>query len=230
MLNEIFSSLLSSDIPGFTFSILIPLLFLSAMIKNRRSRQIILYFCWGLFAVIFAYILNEWFSSDLNLSVGLTSDIAPIIEESLKALPLLLFFRCRDDGDPNLIIYCAMASGIGFSVQETLYYFTSFSAVSGLSALFPLLVRTVTTCLMHGMSTAVIGFGFVITARFKGIRIPMLLGLLSLAATIHSLYNILIGTRLAIVALLMPAVLFFAGLALLFDDGDEREGGLGDES
>ena len=226
MLREILSSLLSSDIPGFTFSILIPLLFLSAMIKNRRSRQIILYFCWGLFAVVFAYILNEWFSSDLDLSVGLTSDIAPIIEESLKALPLLLFFRRRDDDDPNLIIYCAMASGIGFSVQETLYYFTSFTAASGLSALFPLLVRTVTTCLMHGMSTAVIGFGFVITSRFKGIRIPMLLGLLSLAATIHSLYNILIGTRLAIVALLCLQFCFLPAWRCLPMMVMKRKGGL----
>lgn len=229
MLNEIFSGLLSSDIPGFTFSMIIPMLFLSAMIKNRRSRYIILYFCWGLFAVIFAYILNEWFSGDTSLSSGLTSDIAPIIEETMKALPLLLFFRKRDD-DSNLIIYCAMASGIGFSVQETLYYFTSFTTNPGFSSLFPLLVRTVTTCLMHGMSTAVIGFGFVITSRFKGIRIPMILGLLSLSATIHSLYNILITTRLAIIALLMPAALFFTGLALLSNDDEGTEGEFDNES
>ncbi|NLI13972.1 MAG: PrsW family intramembrane metalloprotease [Peptococcaceae bacterium] len=230
MLNDILSGLFSSDIPGFTFSMLIPLLFLSAMIKNQRSRHIILYFCWGLFAVVFAYILNEWFSGDTSLSAGLTSDIAPIVEETLTALPLLLFFRRRDGDDPNLIIYCAMASGIGFSVQETLYYFTSFTADPGLFSLFPLLVRTATTCLMHGMSTAVIGFGIVITSRYKGIRIPMILGLLSLAATIHSLYNILIGTRLAIIALLMPAVLYFTGLALLSGDDEEPEGGPENES
>lgn len=229
MFEQILAALFASDIPGFTFAMLIPLLFLSIMIRNRRSRQIILYFCWGLLAVNFAFILNEWFSADTNLSVGLTSDIAPIIEETLKALPLLLFFGNRKGDDPNLIIYCAMASGIGFSVQETLYYFTSFTA-TGSAALFPLLVRTATTCLMHGMSTATIGFGFVITSRFKGIRIPMLLGLLSLAATIHSLYNILIGTRLAIVALLMPAILFFAGLALLPDDGEEDDREVWDES
>lgn len=229
MLKDILSGLLSSDIPGFTFSMLIPMLFLSAMIKNRRSRYILLYFCWGLLTVIFAYILNEWFSGDTSLSSTLTSDIAPIIEETVKALPLLLFFRKRDDDDSNLIIYCAMASGIGFSVQETLYYFTSFTTNPGLSSLFPLLMRTVTTCLMHGMSTAVIGFGFVITSRYKGIRIPMILGLLSLSATIHSLYNILITTRLAIIALLMPAVLFFMGLSLLSKDDEEPEGGLNNE-
>jgi hypothetical protein len=54
----------------------------------------------------------------------------------------------------------------------------------------------------------------------------MVLGLLALSATIHSLFNILINTRLAIIALIMPAILYFLGLALLSDgEADESEPG-----
>ncbi len=214
-MNELFAS----DIPGFVFSMLIPVLFLIFMLKDRQSKYILSYFCWGLFSVIFAFLLNEWAAGGTGPVERISYNVAPIIEEALKALPLLLFFRNRDFR-PSLIIYCAMASGIGFSVQEMLYYFTNFSAAPGLLSLFPLLVRTATTCLMHGMSTAVLGFGITITAGYKTIRVPICLGLLALSATIHSLYNILINTRLAIIALITPAILYFLGLALL--SGEEE--------
>lgn len=221
MLHEIIESLIVTDIPGFVFSMLIPLLFLIVMIKNEQSKHILLYFAWGVCSVLFAFVFNEWFSRLSGGAGNVSADIAPIVEETLKALPLLLFFR-RKNISPLVIIYCAMASGIGFSVQEMLYYFTQFTADSGLHALFPLLVRTATTCLMHGMTTAVVGFGLTITVNLRVIRVPMVLGLLALASVIHSLYNILIDTRLAVLALIMPAALYFAGLALLSGESEEE--------
>ncbi len=213
-MSGILTKLLGSNIPGFVFSMLIPLLFLIFMLKDKQSKTILSYFCWGLFSVIFAFILNEWIAQGAGQPERITGNVAPVVEEALKALPLLLFFKNRKF-KPNLVIYCAMASGVGFSVQETLYYFTSFTSSPDAASLLPLIVRTVTTCLMHGMSTAVLGFGITVTVRLKAVRIPMVLGLLALSATIHSLFNILINTRLAIVALLMPAILYFLGLALL---------------
>lgn len=223
MFSDIISELFSSSIPGFLFSVLIPLLFLIVMIKDKPSKYLMGYFCYGIFSVVFAFILNEWFSNYPGQINRVSSDIAPIVEEMVKALPLLLFLRKNQPND-NLVIYCAMSSGIGFSIQETLFYFSSFVSSPSLFSLFPLIMRTITTCLMHGMSTAVIGFGVKITRDKKIIRLPMILGLLALSATIHSLYNILIGTRLAIIALLMPATLYFIGLALLSDDGEVHGG------
>lgn len=225
VLREIIGGLIATEIPGFVFSMLIPLFFLIVMIKDKRSKHILLYFAWGVCSVIFAYIFNEWFSR-LSGGIGnVSADIAPIVEETLKALPLLLFFR-RRNFDSKMIIYCAMASGIGFSVQEMLYYFAQFTADSGLQALLPLLVRTVTTCLMHGMTTAVVGFGLTITAELRVIRVPMVLGLFALSSVIHSLYNILLDTRLAVLALIMPAALYFTGLSLL--SGEDAEEGADD--
>lgn len=75
---------------------------------------------------------------------------------------------------------------------------------------------------MHGMTTAIIGFGLTIALNLRAIRVPMVLGLLALASVIHSLYNILIDTRLAILALIMPAALYLTGLALSSAEGTEE--------
>lgn len=221
MLLEIVEELIATDIPGFVFSMLMPLFFLIVMIKDKRSKHVLLYFAWGVSSVLFAFIFNEWFSRSSGGIGNASSDITPIVEETLKALPLLLFLR-RKSYSPMIIIYCAMASGIGFSVQEMLYYFTQFIVDSGLHTLIPLLVRTATTCLMHGMTTAIIGFGLTIALNLRAIRVPIVLGLLALASVIHSLYNILIDTRLAILALIMPALLYLTGLALSSDESAEE--------
>lgn len=221
---EMVSELFRTEIPGFVFSMFIPLLFLIFMVRDKQAKYILSYFCWGLISVLFAYLLNEWFTTDPSQSERVSSNIAPIVEEILKALPLLFFFRKREISD-KLIIYCAMAAGIGFSVQETLYYFSSIATASSFPQLIPLLVRTVTTCLMHGMSSAIIGFGITITGHLKNIRIPIVFGLLALSATIHSLFNILINTRLAIIALSLPAILYFLGMALLSGNDYAKGGG-----
>lgn len=219
MNKNIFSELFVSGIPGYVFAVLIPLLFLIFMLNDKKSKYILSFFSWGVFSVLIAFIINEWFMNSPTQLERATSDVAPIVEETLKALPLLLFLRNKTYRG-NLIIYCAMAAGIGFSIQETLFYFSNLSTHTGLSDLFPLIIRTLTTCLMHGMSTSVIGFGITITAKINRIRIPMVLGLLALASTIHSLFNILISTRLAIIALSMPAILYLLGLSLLSSGND----------
>lgn len=201
---------------------LIPLLFLVVMVRDKYSKYILLYFGWGLVSVLFAFVFNEFFAAIPGQTYRVSSDIAPIVEETVKSLPLLLFLRSKNLNS-RLLIYCAMASGIGFSVQETLYYFTSFTSSPDISVLFPVLVRTITTCLMHGMCTAAIGIGITITSEYKAIRVPMLLGLLALSATIHSLFNILINTRLAFISLIMPAILYFIGLAILSETNSNNE-------
>lgn len=212
MLSDIIRRLFDTNIPIYVIAVCIPLLFLIFLSRDRRARYLLSFFCWGVFSVALAFILNEWFSLSSAESGRVSFSVAPIVEEALKALPLLLFFRKR--APRNLVVFCAFAAGIGFSIVETVYYFASVSPVTS-SQLFPVLIRTVTTCLMHGMTTAVLGVGIAATLGYAFLRAPMLMGLLAVSATLHSLFNVLLGTRLAIVALAMPAVLYVLGLLLL---------------
>ncbi|MCL2222302.1 MAG: PrsW family intramembrane metalloprotease [Oscillospiraceae bacterium] len=194
------------------FAVAIPLMFIVFMLGKCDSRRILLYFCWGLFSGVLAFNLNIVFGKGQYDRVVLT--IAPIIEEIAKAFPVMLFLLTKKRKfTEKLIVLCAMASGFGFSAQESMYYFAASSREVG--DLLALLLRSLTTSLMHGMTTAFFGIGLIMTQKLQGVRIPIIFGLLALCTGIHSLFNLLLQTNLAVVAVIMPVVMFFAGWTFL---------------
>ena len=199
---------------GGCIATIIPLLFVWAMINDRNSKNIILFFCWGIFAGLLAYIVNSFFASTPGQADRVTTTIAPIVEEVCKGLPLLLFLQAKRHQHVNeRIVYYAMASGIGFSIEESIYYF--YTSVGNLNDVILLVIRTLTTSLMHGMSTAIIGVGLLILHKQRHILMPVTFGLFALSTCIHALFNLLLPTELAMLAMLMPIGLYFAGLVFL---------------
>jgi RsiW-degrading membrane proteinase PrsW (M82 family) len=186
----------------------IPLLFVVFMLGKGDSRRIISYFCWGLFAGVLAFNLNNAFGA--GQAERLTLSIAPMIEEICKGLPVLLFLNPKKHPRVSkLIVFCAMASGIGFSIQESMYYFALSSREAG--DLLTLVFRTLTTALMHGMTTAAFGIGLLATQKLRIARIPVVFGLFAFCASVHALFNLLLQTNLAAISVIMPVVMFFAG-------------------
>ena len=209
---------------GGCIATIIPLLFVIVIVKDTNSRRILLYFCWGAFAGLLSYGINSYFGSAPGQADRVTTSIAPIVEELCKGLPLLFFLIKRKTGAAYmLIVYCAFASGIGFSIQESIYYFSQSSGAAG--DVVTLTVRTLTTALMHGMSSAVVGAGLILLQKQKNILLPVIASLFSLGIVIHALFNLLLPTNLAVIAVLMPVVLYFAGLAFLRSEkkGSEEE-------
>ncbi|MCL2085993.1 MAG: PrsW family intramembrane metalloprotease [Oscillospiraceae bacterium] len=188
----------------------IPLLFVAFILGDSDSRRIVLFFCWGWFAGALAFTLNSLINSSWEQSHRMTLSIAPIVEEICKGLPLLFFLNEKKYPHiTKVIVYCAMVSGIGFSVQETMYYFdpslVDFSNIAVIAA------RSLTTALMHGMTTAVIGIGLLFLNKQKFMLIPSLFALFSLSTSIHAIFNLLLQTKFAIFAMLMPISMFIGG-------------------
>jgi len=208
---------------GGCIATIIPLIFVIVIVKDTNSRRILLYFCWGAFAGLLSYGINNYFGSSPEQAERMTTSIAPIVEELCKGFPLLIFLVKRKTGAANmLIVYCAFASGIGFSIQESIYYFSLSSGAAG--DIVTLTVRTLTTALMHGMSTAVVGAGLMLLQKQRNILLPVIASLFALGTVIHALFNLLLPTNLAVVAVLMPIMLYFAGLAFLRSVKNEQEG------
>ena len=155
----------------------------------------------------------------------MTVSIAPMIEEICKGLPILLFLnRKKYPSITKSIVFCALASGVGFSIQESMYYF----AVSGreMSDVFALAVRTTTAAPMHGMTTAAFGIGLMLLQKQRAMLAPVILGLLAFSASIHALFNLLLQTRLAWVAMIMPIAMYFAGWYYIRNLDEESPGNL----
>jgi len=201
-------------------AMVIPLMFVAIMLGKSDSRRIILYFCWGLFSGVLAFNLNIAFGSgQYDRMVG---TIAPIIEEICKGLPVLLFLNTKKyPRISKLIVFCALASGVGFSIQESMYYFAMSAREIG--NLFELVFRTMTTSLMHGMVTAAFGIGLMLTQKLRTARIPVIFGLFAFCASVHALFNLLLQTNLAIIAVIMPVVMFFAGWTFIRHEEENQE-------
>ena len=199
---------------GSCIATIIPLLIVCLIIKEKNSRYILIYFCWGTLAGLLAFIINSLLSQSPGQEDRLLTVIAPIVEESLKGLPLLLFLnRKRYPKITELIVYCAIATGVGFSIQESMYYFNHVTGSVGL--IVTLTARTLTTALMHGVSTAIIGFGLMLMQNQRHIILPLIFGLFAVSVSIHATFNLLLPTNFAMIAILIPVSLYLTGIVLL---------------
>ncbi len=191
------------------FGTLIPLLFLVVVIHGEY-RKLILFFVWGLTSAIIIYLINTlidiYIVPDETL---LLTQIIPLMEEFLKIFPIFFLIRKKGKVYRYNIIRFAMASGIGFSILEN-YLYLSISAFPGVrGSIVFIITRSLTASLLHGSTTALIGYAVQIMHNYNFFSFFLLLGIYLLAVSIHSTYNLLGLTKgLQVAAILIPIVLF----------------------
>jgi len=170
--------------------------------KLVSLRLVLLAMTVGATAAIVSYPVNVFALDHLAMGFQAYSHhVAPWIEESLKALTLVVMIRSRRVG---LLVDAAIAGfaiGTGFALVENLYYLTSrpdtHMAVQ--------VIRGFGTAIMHGGATAV--FAIVSVALFENrpdrLASVFLPGLVA-AFALHSAYNhLLIRPLLATLGILV---------------------------
>lgn len=202
---------------SFFWGSIIPLVLMIILLK-KESRTIMVFFAWGLVAFIISYYTNSFICRTAGMPMEqLSVSWAPIVEEFFKALPLLYFLIKKESSYP--IFYFAMASGIGFAIQENYLYLIDVN-----DSLIYIVTRSVTTCLMHGMATATIGFG--ISFMLKALEryyIAILFGLFTFAVIFHALYNLYINSSFRLIGLIMAPVLYMVGYIALNESSPEEK-------
>lgn len=119
---------------------------------------------WGSFGAIFftllgsalvSTLLSGYFSSDELAELTDTVLVAPVVEELMKGIFLFTMISKSDfDNLTDGLVYGG-AIGLGFGMTENFLYF--LSASSGGEWLFLVVFRTLFSCVMHFISTAVFG-------------------------------------------------------------------------
>jgi protease PrsW len=119
------------------------------------------------------------------------SVVAPVVEETLKSLAVLVvFWRLRDqfNGVVDAIVYSGMV-GLGFAVTENAFYYAG-ALVEGADVFTAVIViRGVFSPFAHPLFTSMFGIGLAVageTARFRAL--PPILGL-GAAVFLHGLWN-----------------------------------------
>jgi RsiW-degrading membrane proteinase PrsW (M82 family) len=143
----------------------------------------------GVFLFTGSELATEWTSGSL---------IAPVVEETLKGLAVLVvFFIFRREFDSILdgIIYAAIVA-LGFAAAENTYYIYSYGYLeNGWTGFWVLvLVRVMLVGLQHPFYTAFIGIGLALSRLNKNIAIVLLAPLLGwcIAVLTHAFHNTLL--------------------------------------
>ena len=166
---------------GFTFS------------KKNICLVLVFFLCGVLVCILAAYV-NSFISGALGISmVDSAVVVAPIAEECLKAVPILIFFLLLKP-DFKSLLSAAIAVGAGFAVLETLEY-----ALTGYSAPAEILLRLFSTCIMHALTVSVFAASLWYVTR-KGltpswfITVMCGFGILAGGITLHGCFNLLINS------------------------------------
>ena len=190
-------------------------------------------FLWGaLVAVFFAFLLNTVSGVAVELATnsaraGQTFGAvisAPIVEETSKALILVIFFLWKKDefdGVIDGIVYAAMV-GLGFAMTENIQYYGKAVLQGGGGGLtFVFILRGFLAPFSHPMFTSLTGIGLGLARQSRNTAVKWIAPVLGLLAAIsmHSIWNgsgVIfggIGFLLTYVLIMIPA--FFIMLVVI---------------
>ena len=178
----------------------VPLLLLMTLL-DRRARLLLGFMLLGLLVAVSAYEINTMVQLALGMSgQDISIRVAPIVEELLKAIPVL-FYAALVCEDRKSLLPLAMSVGIGFALMENTFLLITYMDRVSLGWA---VVRGFSTSLTHGMCTLSVGYGMQFLKLQKKLFYTGIFGLLSLAMTFHAVFNLLIQSDYAWFGMFLP--------------------------
>lgn len=157
-------------------------------VLRGRSRWLVLYLLVGSYIAVCSGAANDLVKHALGISsLELSLSVAPIVEEILKALPVLIYAVCRSDRRQD-VLAIAFSCGVGFAITENAYLMMGAGDAATVGWA---LTRGLATSLVHGLCTVTVGFGFTFAHKQKKLFYTGTFGLLAAAITYHATFNLL---------------------------------------
>ena len=185
--------------------IFVPLL-ISLPLVQRSSRDIMIFILAGIAVALFISEINgillQVFKND---SLFVTTTITPATEEIAKAIPVLLYAFMFSDSRRKLLTI-SFALGVGFALFEnTAILMANIDNVSiGWSV-----IRGFSTALMHGITTAAVGYGMSYVRSKRKLAFTGTFALLVTAIIYHGIFNILVqAENLKYYGFILPALTY----------------------
>ena len=223
-----FGAVFFGFVPAFLFAC-----FLYWLDRYEKEPRILLgaVFVWGfLVAAGGAFIINTVLGIGVYIFTGSESAtdlttgslIAPIVEETLKGLAVLivfLFFRKEFDSILDGMIYAGIVA-LGFAATENAFYIydRGFSQSGWEGFWFLVFVRVILVGWQHPFYTAFTGIGFAISRLSNNVLVKFLAPLagLALAMITHSFHNTLASFAQGIGGLALGTFIDWSGWLFMF--------------
>ena len=181
---------------------------LMLFLLEKKPRMTILYMLLGQVVCLLAAQLNtlfrDWiYGADYDI-YAVTISVTPVIEEILKAIPVIYFGFVISHKKEDLM-NVAMALGIGFAILENFYILVVDTAAVTIGWA---LMRGFSSALLHGICTSLVGYGVSYVKTRKKLFYTGTFGLLTMAMIIHGLFNAFIQSKYSYVGILLPVAIY----------------------
>ena len=190
-------------------SIIIPIIMMMITLKGR-SRLLLGFMAMGIFVSLFSSELSGALIRALGMKdmYKVTTSLTPIIEEILKAIPVLIYAFIISD-DRQTLLSIAFAVGVGFAVLENIVILLRavISNPESVSYLWAL-VRGFGSGLMHAVTTMMIGVGMSQLKTRRKMIVPGIVAMLAMAAIYHAIYNSLVQTDMKYMGFILPLLTY----------------------
>lgn len=181
-------------------------------VLKGRSRALLGFLLTGIFMCLFASEVNGLIRGNTDLSLRfLTVNITPIVEEILKALPIV-FIAFLLKPERQFLLESSATVGVGFATMENI------ALLAGSSGAFPIgliLARGFGAGMMHCVSTLAVGYSMVFASTDRKLSYTGTIAALSAAIIYHSIYNIMIQSAYPALGVILPIVTYIPMLIAL---------------
>lgn len=178
-----------------------PLLVLAISMEKKYYH--FFFFCFaGMGACLLSAYINTFFANIYNADlINASTQIAPVVEEIMKLLPLLFYLLIFEPEGEKINIAVLIVSA-SFATFENICYLTQHGAAE----LSFLLIRGFGTGAMHIVCGAIVGYGLAYVWQRGWLRVAGIFGLLCAAIIFHAIYNLLIayGNTAQYIAYVLP--------------------------
>ncbi len=204
-----------SLIPAFLFLGL--LLYLDSL---KLVNQVLLLIClgWGLMSAGFCFFINTYLISTIGIPFETYSGfVAPVVEESIKLMMLLILIRKNKIGFMIDAAIYGFAIGSAFSLAENAFYLFHFAGSE--SNLMVWITRGFGTALMHGGTTAIFGIMTMSALNRQSNELIAIFSGTFIAILIHGIYNQFLLSPL--VSTLLIVILIPISISLIFQSNEK---------
>ena len=187
-------------------------LLIAALCMGKRRTKFFLFCLAGMGACLLSAYINAFLAALYGADTfGATAEIAPVVEEVMKLLPLL-FYLLIFEPKAEQIKNAAVITALSFATFENVCYLTE----NGAADFRFLLIRGIAAGALHILCGVLSGFGVSQVFCRRWLAVTGTAGILGACTGFHAIYNLLItaegGWRMA--GYLFPSALL-AVLAIL---------------
>ena len=187
-------------------------LLVTALCMGKRYLRFFLFVSGGMAVCLLSAYINTFFAAAGDATpLQVTVEIAPMVEEVMKLLPLLFYLLVFEPRAEQIKI-AAVITALSFATFENVCYLIQNGA-GHFSFIF---FRGIGTGAMHVICGAIVGGGLAYVWRRTWLKIAGTCGLLGAAITFHAIYNLLIayGGAAQYIAYLLPVLILTVGKLL----------------